>query len=382
MLQLLLDFIGTRLIDPQQGAMFISVAKGIKVLFLMLMCGVLIRRNVYQPLYGLLVLGGMAILGQWLLYPHWSEIPWMAILREWMLYGGGIVMAFFFKSLYLTCTPRTFTFVLRLTLGVICAVCLSMLLGLILDITLFKTYRGGLRFGYTGLLHKSVAATYFFIGSICLSYYYTYLQQKWSPCFFYLILICSFLVGTKGIYLFNGLLFLYTCWNQQWYKKKAFYGSIALVGLGVMLLVNGVIGKNSTTIQVFYAIYKEHGLLSTLMSFRNEILVTKGTIYCEKWEIWNYFFGGKLPELGLFEMSFVDLYAFFGGFGLIYVLFLYYKSSIIPWVGNTSKEYICFCYLSILIISIFAGQLFVNFSSLFFILWALFLINNGEIVKK
>lgn len=377
-----MDFIGTRLITPQDGAIFIQVAKGIKLLVVVVMSAVLIQRKIVQPLYGVLVLGGIALVGQLVLQSNGATIAWMELLRMGMLYGGGIVMAFFFQSLYLSCTPRAFTFVLRLTQGVIFAVCLSILLGLIFEITLFKTYRGGLRFGYTGLLHKSVAATYFFIVSICLSYYYTYLLKKWSPWFFYLVLGCSFLVGTKGIYLFNGLLFLFICWTQQWYKKKSFYGSIVLVGLGIILLGYSVIGQNNNPFQVFYSIYKEHGLLSTLMSFRNEILVTKGTVYLEKWEVWNYLFGGKLPELGLFEMSLFDLYAFFGGFGVIYVLFLYYKSSVIPWSVNKTKEYIRFYYLSILIISIFAGQLFVNFSSLFFILWALFLINNGEIVKK
>ncbi|WP_353118432.1 WecB/TagA/CpsF family glycosyltransferase [Myroides odoratus] len=381
-LQLLLDFIGTRLIDPQQGAMFISVAKGIKVLVLMLMCGVLIRRNVYQPLYGLLVLGGMAILGQWLLYPHWSEIPWLTILREWMLYGSGIVMAFFFKSLYLKGTSSAFTFTLRLTLGVIVAICCSIIIGFIFEILLFKTYRGGLRFGYTGLLHKSVAATYFFIGSICLSYYYAYIQQRWSAWLFYLILSSSFLVGTKGIYLFHGLFFLYICWTYRWYKKIAFYLGVVGVCLGAILL--GIYSKieYSTTYKLFQSIYQEHGLVTSLMSFRNEIFAEKAALYGQRWLFGNYFVGGKLPELGLFEMSFVDLYVFFGGFGLIYVLFLYYKSSIILYKENKDKQYLFFCSMSVLIISIFVGQLFVNFSSLFFILWVLFLINNGKIVKK
>lgn len=377
-----MDFIGTRFIILQEGAVFMQVAKGIKLFVVVVMSVVLFERKIVQPLYGVLLLGGIALLGQLILQYHGAAISWMELFRIWMLYGGGIVMAFFFQSLYLACTPRSFDLVLRLTQGVICVVCLSIIIGFIFDITLFKTYRGGLRFGYTGLLHKSVAATYFFIGSICLSYYYTYLQQKWSSWFFCLILICSFLVGTKGIYLFNGLLFLYTCWNQQWYKKRAFYGGIALVGLGITFLVHGVIGKNSTTVQVFSSIYKEHGMLTALMSFRNEMLVDKGRAYFEQWDIGNYFFGGKLPELGLFEMSLFDLYSFFGGFGLIYVLFLYYKSSVILYVGNKAKQYIYFCYLSVLIISIFAGQLFVNFSSLFFILWVMFLINNGEIVKK
>lgn len=365
MLQLLVDFIGTRLISPQEGAIFILVAKEIKLFLVLLMSSILLQRKIYQPLYGVFILGGMALLGQLVLQSNGVDIAWMELLRIWILYGSGIVMASFFKSLYMTCTPRSFTFVLRLTMGVIFAVCLSIVIGLIFEITLFKTYRGGLRFGYTGLLHKSVAATYFFIGSMCLSYYYTYIQQKWNAWFFYLILGCSFLVGTKGIYLFNGLLFLYSSWAHQWYKKKAFYGGIAFLGLAVTLLVNGMIGRYSNTFQVFYSIYKEHGLLTTMMSYRNEILVEKGTMYLEKWKIWNYFVGGKLPELGLFEMSLVDLYSFFGGFGSIYVLFLYYKNSIIPWSVKKEKQYIFFCYLSILIISIFAGQLFVNFSSFF-----------------
>jgi len=348
----------------------------------MLMVGVLIQRKVYQPLYGVLVLGAMVLVGQLILYPHWAEIPWMAVLREWMLYSGGIVMAFFFNSLYLKCTSSAFTFILRMTLGVITVVCFSIIIGFIFEIPLFKTYLGGMRFGYTGLLHKPVAATYFFIGSICLGYYYTFVQKKWSSWFFYLLLGSSFLVGTKGIYLFNGLFFLYVCWVYRWYKKTTFYLGMIGVFFGVMLL--GIYSRfdNSTTYKLFQSIYEEHGLVASLMSFRNEIFVEKATLYGQRWQLGNYFIGGKLPELGLFEMSFVDLYVFFGGFGLIYVLYLYYKSNIIPYKKNKIKQYLFFCSMSILIISIFAGQLFVNFSSIFFILWVLFLINNGEIVKK
>ncbi|WP_410879096.1 hypothetical protein [Myroides sp. DW712] len=382
LLQLLLDFIGTRLLDPQVDTIFINVAKGIKLLFLVLMCRGLLKRKVYQPLYGALILGGMVLVGQGVLYPSWKAIPWLTILREWMLYSGGISMAFFFQSLYLKATPSTFSKALRLTLGVILVVCFSIILGLLFEITLFKTYRGGMRFGYTGLLHKSAAATYFFIGSICLSFYYTHILKIWNSWIFYFILGCSLLVGTKGIYLFNGLFILYMCWVNQGYKKKVFYLSILGATASIILLGISGVATQSSTFQLFKSIYSEHGLLTSLMSFRNEIFVEKGTLYLEKWQWENYFIGGKLPELGLFEMSLVDLYVFFGGFGLIYVLYLYYKSGIVLGMEPNTKQYLSFCYLSILIISIFVGQLFVNFSSIFFILWVLFLINNGEMVKK
>lgn len=351
------------------------------MLFLLWMVSVLIQRKVYQPIYGILGLGLTVLVGQLFLYTSWSDIPGMSISREWMLYSGGIVMAFFFRTLYWQCSSAQFTFMLRFTLGISLAVCLSVLFAFFFEIPLFKTYRDGLRFGYIGILHKSVAATYFFIGSICLSYYYSYIEKRINPWIFYIILCSSIFIGTKGIYLFHGLFFLYVFFTQQLYKKNIFYWGIAVVCGVIILFKNKIEAGLRTTYALFQSIYLEHGLLTSLMSFRNEMLSEKAAVYREKWSVWNYLFGGKLPEQGLFEMSLVDLYAFFGVIGIVYVLFLYYKAVVVNLREKETKQYIFFCYSSVLIISIFAGQLFVNYSSIFFILWVLFLINNGKTVK-
>lgn len=381
MLQLILDFTGTRLFTIYEPTVFHVVAKSIKMLFLLLMVLVLIRRKVYQPIYGILGLGLTVLVGQFFLYGAWSTIPWMSISREWMLYSGGIVMAFFFRTLYRQCSSAQFTFMLRFTLGISLTVCLSVLFAFFFEIPLFKAYRDGLRFGYIGILHKSVAATYFFIGSICLSYYYSYIEKRINPWIFYIILCNSIFIGTKGIYLFHGLFFLYVFFTQQLYRKSIFYWGIAVVCGVTILFKNKIETGLRTTYTLFQSIYLEHGLLTSLMSFRNEMLSEKAAVYREKWSVWNYLFGGKLPEQGLFEMSLVDLYAFFGAIGIVYVLFLYYKAVVVSLREKETKQYIFFCYSSVLIISIFAGQLFVNYSSIFFILWVLFLINNGKIVK-
>lgn len=381
-LQLILDFIGTRWLTGPEITTFLVVAKGIKSLFLLLMIVVLFQRKVYLPLYGLFGLGILVFLGQLTLHGSWREIPWGEVSREWMLYGGGIIIAFFFQTLHRQGTSSKLTFMLYFTIGVILAVCFSVLLGILFDIPLFKTYRGGLRFGYTGVLHKSITATYFFIGSICLSYYYTYRQPKVRPWIFFVILCSSFIIGTKGIYLFNGFFFVYVCWVHQVYKKRLFYGIITLIGVVLVLFRDQIMTRLNSTYLLFQSIYQEHGWLTSLMSFRNEILKEKAVVYFEKWQGSNYLFGGKLWNQGLFEMSLVDLYVFCGGIGSICVVYLYYKGGLIHPKEKETKQYIFFCYLSILIISIFAGQLFVNFSSIFFILWVLFLINNGEIVKK
>ena len=352
------------------------------MLLLLVMVFVLIQHKVYQPLYSILGLGLTVLVGQLFLYTSWSYIPWMSIFREWMLYSGGIVMAFFFRTLYWQCTPARFTFMLRFTLGISLAVCLSVLLAFFFEISLFKTYQAGLRFGYIGILHKSIAATYFFIGSICLSYYYSYIEKRINPLTFYTILCSSIFIGTKGIYLFHGLFFLYVFFTKQLYKKNIFYWGVAAAFGLIILFKNKMVEGLSTTYALFQTIYLEHGLLTSLMSFRNEMLSEKAAVYRENWRVWNYLFGGKLPEQGLFEMSFVDLYAFFGAIGIVYVLFLYYKAVVVSLRDKETKQYIFFCYSCVLIISIFAGQLFVNYSSIFFILWVLFLINNGKIVKK
>lgn len=380
--QLILDFTGARIIEEHWAPTYYLVAKGIKIAFLLFMVFILAQRKKYLPLYGVFGLGIIVLMGQWSLYGSWRAISWIACIREWMLYSAGIVMAFFFQSLYAQPSQRQLQYSLRFLIYVILVICFFVYLGFFFDIPLFKTYFEGDRFGYIGILHKSITATYFFIGSIALSYYYTYRLPFFPKWIFYILLVCSFLVGTKGIYLFNGLFFMYLFLYHQLYKKKAFYRGVFFLFFLILVLKNRIIETLRITYELFHTIYSEYGLITSLMSFRNQMLIEKTLRYKERWGITNYFFGGKIQELGLFEMSIVDLYSFVGCIGTIYVFYLYYKGVGIKPRNRRTKQYIFFCYLSILIISIFAGQLFVNFSSIFFILWVLFLINNDEIVKK
>jgi len=121
-------------------------------------------------------------------------------------------------------------------------------------------------------------------------------------------------------------------------------------------------------------VYHKKGLITSLMSYRNEIIETKLQVYFTNWSIINFFFGGKIMELGLFEVSTLDLFVFMGFIGGAFYLFIF-LNEIKYLITINQKIFKLYYILCLFIISNLAGQLFNNFSSMLYILLILYLIN-------
>jgi len=192
-------------------------------------------------------------------------------------------------------------------------------LGILFKIHFLKTYYGE-RFGYNGLFITSATATYFYM--VALFYVFMYfLKHKKIHKLSLFVIIPSFIIGTKSIYLFISFLVIY----YFIFKKPRKY---IVKNIVTLILVPCVLfGVLLIFIPSFLRINKAHGLLSAILSYRDLLYIEKTLPFVHKnWQIVNYLFGGQ----GLFknrtQMGFVDLFTFFGIVGFFIYLYAYYKT--------------------------------------------------------
>lgn len=255
-------------------------------------------------------------------------------------------------------------------------------LGAVTNFNFFRTYSVGSRVGYSGLMPRSITATYFYISAIIFLYDNYFYNKKNSFGFLLLITIAaSLLVGTKAIYLFILFLAAFHFFNHRIYLKKLFYLLAAIVGTGFILFKEVIIRNFLQFFDVLINLYREKGLLTAVMSYRDEIFIRNYENYTEHWSVLNYLIGGKLADSSLFEISIIDLISFFGFLGAVIYLFLFLRG--LNNFKNISKSnFYCFSIFSVLMISIFAGQFFLNISGVSYFLISIFLISKTENIKS
>lgn len=195
---------------------------------------------------------------------------------------------------------------------------LLILAGLIFEINVLKTYSGQ-RFGYSGLIYASATATYTYLYTIFLiiQKLVSGLEIKWKES---VILLSCLFIGTKSIYL---ALFVFALLYLRYrYCKFRVVVDISffIVGASLFYLIFYRSG-------IFSAITKEKGVLTSLLSYRNELFLDKTLPYVyEKWSVVNYIFGGYSNSLVKSQMDAVDLILMFGILGSIYFLWIYSKT--------------------------------------------------------
>jgi len=265
----------------------------------------------------------------------------------------------------------------KIYIGIIIIVSISVLIGFVTEFRFLKTYVT--RFGFVGLMPKSITASYFFISSIIFTYYLGFIKQK-SKWIFALVFLTSFLVGTKAIYLFNLLLIGFHAFYFKWYKSYYFYGLGLISLIGIFMFQNKIIEFLWTYFTSFMKLYEAKGLVTALTSFRDLIFINNKDLYLEKWNWWNYLIGGKIPNAKLFESSIWDLIVFFGVIGVC--LYVYVLSENIFKFYSKSNYFSNFSIFSVFLISILAGQFFINISGISYFLITLFLIRSSNKVKS
>lgn len=367
-LQFLLDFIYKIYQNSEYQFFISSISKGIKFLFLLCSLYFLLLRKRNDIFIGFLLLFICFLLGQLFLSDISSPKDFLELLKEYILYCSPLVFVALMgeiKSDFWIGKFLTWTSILILIVS------LSVFLGFFFEIKLFKTYYS--RFGYSGLLHKSVTASYFFITSLLFCYYRFCVENKNKKLFF-VVLFTSFLVGTKSLYFFYLLLFLYHFYSRKWYNNAVFWSCSSILLMTVMIFKRQFLPFLKDTFAYWYDFSQNSGIVTALFSFRNIILQEKGMHYFEHWNFLNYLFGGKIFSMGLFESSVIDLLSFFGLIGGFIYIYIIYRINLNKFFKKTN--YLMFSIFTVFFISIFAGQLFNNFSSVTYMLWLYYLLNN------
>lgn len=248
------------------------------------------------------------------------------------------------------------------------------------NIEFFRTYNNPDRFGFMGFFNTHNQASYYFIIIILYHYYQGIFNQQvvlkniWVLLFY---IATALLIGTKKIYLFLLMLGLFHVYHKQCWKSKKFY---ILFTVFVTLCVLGfeqIKAVFFSKFRDFVNIYNSKGLLSSLTSFRSDLLIeTYNNTVKLNWTGLNYIFGGPRFFESRVEFGIIDLYLFFGLLGLFgfYFLFKYLYE-----LTNYNKYYIFFLSVLILLDVLASGFLSSANQPILFIIITAFFIQEQNI---
>lgn len=237
------------------------------------------------------------------------------------------------------------------------------LLGMIFDIEIFKTYNGN-RFGFNGIILSQGMTPFVYLSAMIV-----FLKEK-DLKMILLLLIISVLSGIKGVYFGMFLVFSFSFLLEKkiTIKKKAL--AISVVGI-VFVTIIGI----TFSISPFKEIIYSKGLLSALFSFRLDNFIL---LYEQISEYnFNLMIGVRSMMPFKVELQFVDIILFFGLIGMgsyIYFLFCFFRVNIYEKFGITF-------FVSILLLAMLSGNLFYNPISSVFFLIVLFSLKFGEFNK-
>ncbi len=235
------------------------------------------------------------------------------------------------------------------------------------EIDYLRTYNA-LRFGYMPLFSSQNEFSFIMI-AIVVFYYKNWLRKKkfYSFLLLFLSLAASLIIGTKVIYIFlivfvNCILIL----NFHFKKIILFY---------VLLIITLFYFKDylflflENKFEIFVDLYHEKGLLDTISSLRVSFLQDRLICQTSNMNHVEYLFGGMTIPC-LTEMSFFDIFLFFGCVGGFMYCYLYLKLVL----KKLSLDLFGLVFIStITTLSMLAGYYFENFSSQIYTISVLFI---------
>jgi hypothetical protein len=339
--------------------------------FLFFLTSIIVDRK-YKSVLNLSVLLVIFLLGQFsrMKFNHeFSVGDFFNASREFILLCYPLVFYYYLNSLNYAELKDSLVKVIK---ALIIVVVVTTIVGFLFSIPFFRTYNS--RFGYMGLLPKSITASYFYISAMLFAYYLV-LYENAKKALLILTIVASLLVGTKAIYLFLLILFIYHFISQKVYLKKEFYIFAFAFFTIVFVAYDKWKHMLEATFVNLYRIFKRDGFMTAVTSYRNLKFVSNVDAYLSQWKWFNYLVGGRVAECPLFEMSVLDLLVNLGLIGSIYYLRLFYKLALNAQKKNESI--LLFSFGSILIVSIFAGQFFSNFSAISYTIIIIYLIRSS-----
>lgn len=302
----------------------------------------------------LTIVAGIYILGQITIPDGFTN----QINITFVKYIFPIIVFFFFKKDKTNQNSALIS--LRILETVLVINSLLIFIGFIFDFYGFHSYKYGERFGFNGLFLNSATSTYaYIIGLFCLLYRYQK-QFALKPSI-YIIITGAIFLGTKGALI--GLLSVTAAYFMFFSKLSAKQKKWTIVGF--LLIITTLFYVFFFRIGIFNEIRKEDGLITSILSLRNELLTERMLPFIKnKWSWENYLFGGYNDVDSRSQMGFLDVFYFWGIIGGLLYLFMYMKTFII---SNQSYFY-KWALMTLTFIVFLAGNFFENPSIVAFLL--------------
>lgn len=244
---------------------------------------------------------------------------------------------------------------------------LFIFMGALFSIKVFNTYQGS-RFGYNGFFDAVSTGSYAYI--ITLFYFLLAYKSKvvrnWK---FIFIFISCFFIGTKAVYVSMVFTLAYIIITATIPYKKTIITGTAILSIAAGYFFFFRYG-------IFNLIRESDGLISAMLSYRNELLIKSTLPYIqEKWGWFNYLFGGVSNFDLRAQMELVDVFFFWGLLGGSFYWIVFYKS-FIPF--KLTKTGIIFVFFLMFIV-LLAGNFFTySFVSLLLLVLRFILEDNSK----
>ncbi|MBT0607162.1 hypothetical protein [Aequorivita echinoideorum] len=232
-------------------------------------------------------------------------------------------------------------------------------LGLLFEIYFFKSYVGA-RFGYNGIFINTSTSSYIYAIAIFyfLLKYKDQFLKNWKSL---LIIICSLLTGTKILYLFilgALIMYVYSFLKISKQQRNVLFTFIGIIAVSLLYFFFFHWGK-------FNDIRTEKGIVSSILSFRDELLINNTIPFItNNWQWPNYLFGGISDLATRSQLGFIDIFLFWGILGGLLYLFVYCKAFIPK--SMVKNGYIIVIVLGVMVF--LAGNFFENASVAIYLL--------------
>jgi len=321
------------------------VQKVVKLLALGLMLGILLIKNPHKLIFASL-LTVCFVLGQFLLPDAFTTASLIGFGRYFFFLT---IVLFFadFQEIYLKKLKLIFKF-WELFLWINS---LLILVAVGLELSIFATYKGE-RWGYNALIMASSNSTYFYLVAL-LYFFLRFPQTYFKYALFWLSLIAALCTGTKSIYLGVLLMGLVVLLTLHLSKKIKWFLALGIIFLGIASMFFLFSSK------VFTAIIEKDGWLSAILSYRDELLLEDTIPYIqENWKTIHYFIGGLSQPLVRPQLELIDLFLYFGVFGMLVYLYVFFKNYFS--FRLLTREVILFTIL--LMVPLITGNFFYNAS--------------------
>lgn len=202
---------------------------------------------------------------------------------------------------------------------------LAILLGFFFEIALFETYRSS-RFGYNGLILRSGAASYIYIIALFYAFHQVMVLKKQKWTLLVLTVLSSFLLGTKAIIIGWGFLIFYLIWKLGWLKKTYIKMVLGLFTVLAIIFWKPLLEIAFSFSGTFQKVYENNGIFTAIFSLRDLHLKEEMIPLMQgQWSWVNYLFGGGFNMHWRSQFGVLDLFYFFGIFGMIFYLFTFWN---------------------------------------------------------